>query len=156
MCIRDRVKTHWPQYEDGCLTGNRVADPANWRVAKSIFVADSEEKARNYALAEDGPYYFYYRSLFTKLVKAGRANLFKTDRHQADEDLDLDTIVRQLVIFGTPQSVTDQLLSFRDEIGPFGTLLYAGHDWKDKKLAVRSMELMATDVIPAINAAVGE
>ena len=82
--------------------------------------------------------------------------MFKTDRNQADEDLDLDTIVRQLVIFGTPQSVTDQLLGFRDEVGPFGTLLYAGHDWKDKKLAVRSMELMATDVMPAINAAVAE
>jgi len=150
------VKTHWPQYEEGCLTGNRVADPANWRVAKSIFVADTEEKARSYALAEDGSYYYYYRSLFTKLLKAGRANLFKTDQNQADEDLDLDTIVRQLIIFGTPQSVTDQLLGFRDEVGPFGTLLYAGHDWKDKKLAVRSMELMATDVIPAINAAVAE
>jgi len=153
---RKWVKTHWPQYEEGCLTGNRVADPANWRVAKSIFVADTEEKARSYALAEDGSYYYYYRSLFTKLLKAGRANLFKTDQNQADEDLDLDTIVRQLIIFGTPQSVTDQLLGFRDEVGPFGTLLYAGHDWKDKKLAVRSMELMATDVIPAINAAVAE
>ena len=59
------VKTHWPQYEEGCLAGDRVADPANWRVAKSIFVADSEEKARSYALAQDGPYYYYYRSLFT-------------------------------------------------------------------------------------------
>ena len=82
--------------------------------------------------------------------------MFKTDQNQADEDLDLDAIVRQLIIFGTPQSVTDQLLGFRDEVGPFGTLLYAGHDWKDKKLAVRSMELMATDVMPAINAAVAE
>jgi len=150
------VKTHWPQYKEGCLTGKRVADPANWRVAKSIFVADSEEKARNYVLAEDGPYYYYYRSLITKLVKAGRANLFKTNQNQDDKDLDLDTIVRQLVIFGTPQSVTDQLLAFRDEVGSFGTLLYAGHDWKDKRLAVRSMELMAIDVIPAINAAIAE
>ena len=150
------VKTHWPQYEKGCMAANRIADPANWRVAKSIFVADTEQKAREYALANDGPYYQYYKSLSTKLIKAGRANLFKIDQNQADVDLELDEIVRQLVIFGTPETVTDQLLAFRDEVGPFGTLLYAGHDWKDRELAVRSMELMATKVMPAINLATGE
>ena len=90
------------------------------------------------------------------MVKAGLANLFKIDQYHADVDLELDEIVRQLVIFGTPENVTDQLLAFRDEVGPFGTLLYAGHDWKDRELAVRSMELMAIDVIPAINAAITE
>jgi alkanesulfonate monooxygenase SsuD/methylene tetrahydromethanopterin reductase-like flavin-dependent oxidoreductase (luciferase family) len=138
------------------LLGQRAADPGNWRIAKSIFVADTEDQARKYALAEDGPYYYYYRSLITKLVKAGRANLFKIDQDQVDENLDLDEIVQQLIIFGTPESVTDQLLAFRDEVGQFGTLLYAGHDWKDRALAVRSMELMAADVMPAINSAIGE
>jgi len=150
------VKTHWPQYEKGCMLANRVANPANWRIAKSIFVADTEQKAREYALAKDGPYYYYYKSLSTKLVKAGRANLFKIDPNQADDELELDDIVRQLVIFGTPESVTDQLLEFRDQVGPFGTLLYAGHDWRDRELAIRSMELMATDVLPAINSVIGE
>jgi len=50
--------------------------------------------------------------------------------------------------------VVDQLLSFREKIGNFGTLLYAGHDWKDKKLARRSMELMATKVMPSIREAI--
>ena len=150
------VKTHWPQYEKGCMAANRIADPTNWRVAKSIFVADTEQKARKYVLANDGPYYHYYKSLSTKLIKAGRANLFKTDQNQSDVDLELDEIVQQLVIFGTPEKVTDQLLAFRDDVGPFGTLLYAGHDWKDRELAVRSMELMATKVVPAINLATGE
>ncbi len=34
------VKTHWPNYAAGCEKGGRKPDPANWRVAKSIFVAD--------------------------------------------------------------------------------------------------------------------
>jgi alkanesulfonate monooxygenase SsuD/methylene tetrahydromethanopterin reductase-like flavin-dependent oxidoreductase (luciferase family) len=57
------------------------------------------------------------------------------------------------VIYGTPDEVADQILAFRDEIGDFGTLLYAGHDWTDKKLARRSMELMAGEVMPAVNKA---
>jgi hypothetical protein len=57
------------------------------------------------------------------------------------------------VIWGTPEKVADDLLAFQDEIGDFGTLLYAGHDWQDRTLAIRSMELMAEKVMPAVNGA---
>jgi alkanesulfonate monooxygenase SsuD/methylene tetrahydromethanopterin reductase-like flavin-dependent oxidoreductase (luciferase family) len=148
------VKTHWPNYAQGCEKGGRRADPANWRVAKSIFVADDAKTARRYATDPSGPYHFYYRSLFTKLLRAGRANLFKTDPAQPDDSLSLETIIDQLVIHGTPDQVTDQVLAFRDEIGDFGTLLYAGHDWQDEKLARRSLQLMAEKVMPAVNQAI--
>jgi alkanesulfonate monooxygenase SsuD/methylene tetrahydromethanopterin reductase-like flavin-dependent oxidoreductase (luciferase family) len=50
------VKTHWPKYVEGCAAGNRPADLANWRVAKSVFVADDMETARRYATAPASPY----------------------------------------------------------------------------------------------------
>ena len=149
------VKSHWPKYVEGCENGGRVADPRNWRVAKSIFVADDEATAKRYATDPNGPYYFYYHSLFTKLKAAGRAELFKTDRNMPDDSLNVESIVDQLVIWGTPDSVTDQILEYRETIGAFGTLLYAGHDWMDKTLAKRSMELMATKVMPDVNTALG-
>ena len=37
-----------------------------------------------------------------------------------------------------------------------GTLLYVGHDWADPTLAKRSMELMAMEVMPRVNRALGE
>ncbi|MEA2951576.1 MAG: hypothetical protein QOJ96_1096, partial [Alphaproteobacteria bacterium] len=55
-------------------------------------------------------------------------------------------------IYGTPDSVADQLLAFRDEIGSFGTLLYAGKDWKDRELGRESMILMAEKVMPRVDA----
>jgi hypothetical protein len=39
-------------------------------------------------------------------------------------------------------------------IGEFGTLLYAGHDWQNEKLARRSLALMAEKVVPAVNKAI--
>ncbi len=60
------------------------------------------------------------------------------------------------MICGTPNSVADQILKLRERTGPFGTLVYAGHDWVDKKLSRRSMELMATEVMPRVNAALGK
>jgi alkanesulfonate monooxygenase SsuD/methylene tetrahydromethanopterin reductase-like flavin-dependent oxidoreductase (luciferase family) len=72
----------------------------------------------------------------------------------SDDSLTVEKIVDQLVIHGPPDAVTDQILHFRDEVGNFGTLLYAGHDWQDPKLARRSLELMAEQVMPAVNKAI--
>ena len=48
--------------------------------------------------------------------------------------------------------MADQLLAFQEEVGTFGTLLYAGKDWKDRELGRQSMILMAEKVMPRVNA----
>ena len=89
------VKSHWPKYVEGCERGGRPADPANWRVAKSVFVANDAATAKAYATDPDGPYVYYYRSLFTKLKKNGRIELFKTRRDQPDDEVTLEADLRQ-------------------------------------------------------------
>jgi alkanesulfonate monooxygenase SsuD/methylene tetrahydromethanopterin reductase-like flavin-dependent oxidoreductase (luciferase family) len=60
----------------------------------------------------------------------------------------------RLVIHGSVNSVVDQILALRDQVGDFGEIVYAGMDWVDERLARRSMELMATEVMPRVNAAI--
>ena len=146
------VKSHWPKYVQGCERAGRAIDPANWRVAKSVFVARDITTAKAYATDPDSPYVYYYRSLFTKLKRSGRIELFKTRRDQPDDEVTLEAICDKLIIWGTPESVADQLLAFQDDVGEFGTLLYAGKDWKDRALARESMILMAEQVMPRVNA----
>src|SRR3954466_9552345 len=146
------VNSHWPKYVEGCELAGRPADPANWRVAKSVFVAKDAATAKAYATDPDGPYVYYYRSLFTKLKRGGRLELFKTHRDQPDDEVTLEQICDKLIIHGTPESVADQLLAFQEETGRFGTLLYAGKDWKDRELGRQSMILMAEKVMPRVNA----
>lgn len=146
------VKSHWPKYVEGCERTGRPADTANWRVAKSVFVAKDAATAKAYATDPNGPYVYYYRSLFIKLKRGGRIELFKTRRDQPDDEVTLESICDKLIIHGTPESVADQLLAFQEETGPFGTLLYAGKDWKDRELGRRSMILMAEKVMPRVNA----
>lgn len=150
------VATHRQSYEEGCIQGGRPIDLGNWRVAKSIFVADDMDTARAYALGPNSPYVFYYKSLVTKLKKNGRSNLFKDDPDMSDDDVTLDYVLDRLVIWGTPDKVADDILALREEVGPFGTLVYAGHDWADVALARRSKVLMAEQVMPRINAAIGQ
>ena len=120
------VKSHWPKYVEGCERGGRTADPANWRVAKSIFVAKDAATAKAYATDPDGPYVYYYRSLFTKLKTSGRIELFKTRRDQPDDEVTLEMICDKLIIHGTPDSVADQLLAFQDEVGKFRYAVVCG------------------------------
>ena len=45
--------------------------------------------------------------------------------------------------------------TLREETGDFGELVYAGMDWVDPVLAKRSMQLLAEQVMPRVNAAIG-
>ncbi|MEQ8494212.1 MAG: flavin-dependent oxidoreductase, partial [Gammaproteobacteria bacterium] len=58
------------------------------------------------------------------------------------------------VIHGSPDTVAAKILSLREEIGDFGTLVYAAHDWVDKARMKNSMRLMAEEVMPRINRAI--
>ena len=146
------VATHLPKYLEGRLAGGLPADASGWRVARSIFVADSEATARAYARSESGPYGHYFQSMMMKRSRAGGGlSPFRTHPNQSDSEVTLSQALQTQVIAGTVESVVEQLLRFRHEVGPFGTLLYAGHDWADPRLARRSMELTATEVMPRVN-----
>ncbi|GIE97456.1 LLM class flavin-dependent oxidoreductase [Paractinoplanes rishiriensis] len=148
------VATHWPNYVQGKEAAGEVADPADWRIARTVFVADDAAVAEAYGRGNaDSPYRFYYSQMLKKMRKLGRLELFKTRRDQPDDEVTLDYVLDKLVITGTPESVTEQILSFREEVGDFGELVYAGLDWVDPRLAKRSMELMAQKVMPDVNAA---
>ena len=144
------VATHWTKL----VEGKPDAKPSDWRVAKSIFVADDDKVALRYGHSAEGPYHFYFKQLIRKLVGAGgRGNLFKLDQNQLDSEITADAITKKLVIAGSVDSVVEQLLAFRAKVGDFGTLLYPCHDWLDPALGRRSMQLMAEQVMPKLNAA---
>jgi alkanesulfonate monooxygenase SsuD/methylene tetrahydromethanopterin reductase-like flavin-dependent oxidoreductase (luciferase family) len=72
-----------------------------------------------------------------------------------DDAVSVDYLLDTMVIRGSPARVAEQILELRERAGPFGTLLYCGHDWADERLARRSMELMAEQVMPRVNSGSG-
>jgi alkanesulfonate monooxygenase SsuD/methylene tetrahydromethanopterin reductase-like flavin-dependent oxidoreductase (luciferase family) len=141
------VKTHWPKYVEGCARAGREARGEDWRVAKSIFVADDDATARRMR----GTFGYYFRNLLRKGQSSRGTTLFKHDPSVPEEAVTDDYLASQMLICGTPNEVADQLRAFREQIGPFGRLLYCGHDWgADAKAMRRSMELMAGKVLPQL------
>ncbi|MFT5182707.1 MAG: alkanesulfonate monooxygenase SsuD [Alphaproteobacteria bacterium] len=145
-----------PKFLEGQRNIGQPEDPSRWSIAKSIFVADDEDTARKYAKSEDGPYGFYFKNIMRKIERAGRMDLFKAYPDQPDAEVTVQHSLDTGVLAGTVDSVVDQILEFREVVGPFGTLMYTGHDWADVALSRRSMELMANEVMPKINKALGE
>lgn len=151
------VASHWANYAQGCEEAGRTPDTGDWRIARTIFVADDDATATAYGKTDaNSPYRFYYNQLYTKLKRGGRDAVFKYERDEPDENVTLDRIVDDLVICGTVNDVIDQILAFREEVGPFGELVMAGMDWVDEDLTKRSMQLLAEDVMPRVNDAIGE
>ncbi len=131
------------------------AKPADWRVARTIFVADDDATAAAYGRNDPAsPYLAYYSQILAKLQRSKRLYVMKTDRDQPDSEVTLDSVMDQVVIHGSVNRVVDQLLALHEQLGAFGEIVYAGMDWVDPRLAKRSMELMAEQVMPRVNAAI--
>jgi alkanesulfonate monooxygenase SsuD/methylene tetrahydromethanopterin reductase-like flavin-dependent oxidoreductase (luciferase family) len=149
------LKSHWDNYAQGKAAVGAKVDPAEWRVARTIFVADDDKTAARYGFEdENSPYKFYYRQLYGKMSRGPRIALFKASPDQRDEDVSIDGVLNRLVLHGSVNKVVDQILALREEIGDFGELVYAGMDWVDPQLARRSMQLLAEEVMPRVNAAI--
>jgi alkanesulfonate monooxygenase SsuD/methylene tetrahydromethanopterin reductase-like flavin-dependent oxidoreductase (luciferase family) len=119
-------------------------------VAKSIFVADDDATVRRLTRASGNPFAHYFRNLQRK-GQATRGNaLFKHDPALPDAAVTDDYLVSQMLIAGTVNEVVDRLHEFRERVGPFGRLLYCGHDWADPAAMRRSMQLMAEKVLPQL------
>jgi len=63
-------------------------------------------------------------------------------------------VIERLCISGSVDKVVDEILALREVTGDFGELVYASMDWVDEKLGRRSMQLMAEQVMPRVNAAI--
>jgi alkanesulfonate monooxygenase SsuD/methylene tetrahydromethanopterin reductase-like flavin-dependent oxidoreductase (luciferase family) len=144
------VKTHWPKYVEGCARAGREARGEDWRVAKSIFVAEDEATLRRMTRDPGNPFAYYFRNLQRKAQATRGSALFKHEPSVPDAALTDEYLVSQLLIAGTVDEVADKLIAFREQVGPFGTLLYCGHDWADPRAMRRSMELMAEKVLPRL------
>ena len=147
------LRSHWEKYAEGCEAAGRRPDPSVWRVSRSVLVTESDAEAEDY-LADPGSGLSFYYKFFIHSFAQGRKALFmiKPDPDMPDAATTVDAVKRGMIIAGSSSKVLDQLVALREEIGPFGTLLMAGHDWDRPALWKRSMELLATRGDAALHA----
>jgi alkanesulfonate monooxygenase SsuD/methylene tetrahydromethanopterin reductase-like flavin-dependent oxidoreductase (luciferase family) len=155
--LAKHLKSHWTNYAKGKAEAGQKADIADWRVARTIFVADDDKVAARYGRDDaNSPYRHYFGNMRAKMMRGNRLYVFKSHKEQPDEEITLDFVMQNCVFAGGVNKVVDQILAMHEETGDFGELVYAGMDWVEPALAKRSMELMAEQVMPRVNAAIGK
>ncbi|HQU42542.1 MAG TPA: LLM class flavin-dependent oxidoreductase [Pirellulales bacterium] len=144
---------HWRTYAAAALAAGRTPQRSDWKVCRSIFLADSTSEARRLARTNSlGRNYEYIGMLFDRGL--GR-KIYKRDLETSDADCNVDFLMDEQIIAGDVDEVLRRLLALVEETGTFGTLVLMSYDWDDKPSWLRSMELFARELMPALNRAVG-
>jgi alkanesulfonate monooxygenase SsuD/methylene tetrahydromethanopterin reductase-like flavin-dependent oxidoreductase (luciferase family) len=146
------VATHWQKYLEGCDEAGRRPEEGIWYVCRNMLVAKSDQEAYDRAHDPAGALHFYYGYLWHGLKVGNHTKAIKPDLSVPDELVTVDQLIDSLAIFGSPRTVADKLLAFRERVGPFGHLVLGATDWrgKNRDWEQESMRLLATDVLPLL------
>jgi len=143
---------NWATYAAAAEEAGRQADPANWRVARAIFLADTTREAEKLARSNTvGGNYEYIATLMDNAL--GNRGILKRDLDMPDADCNMDFWLKEQIIAGDVDEVLQRLLALIEECGPFGTLILMGFDWDDKASWLRNLDLFAKELMPALNKA---
>lgn len=143
----------WSTYEQAALEAGRQPDRGDWKIARSIFLADTTKEAQARARTNSlGQNYEYIGRLFDKGL--GR-KIYKRDLDMSDADCNLDFLMNEQIIAGDVEEVLRRLMQMVEETGPFGTLILMSYDWDDKASWLHSLELFAHELMPALNKQLG-
>ena len=146
------VADQWQTYAAAAVEAGRTPSRADFKVARSIFLADTTAEAVKRVRKNSlGRNYEYIGGLFDKGL--GR-RIYKRDLDMPDSQCQLDYLMTEQIIAGDVDEVLRRLLKLMEETGEFGTLVLMSYDWDDKASWVHSMELFAKELMPALNRAV--
>lgn len=145
------VASHWKKYLEGCEAVGRKPDPENWRVSRTIAVARTDEEARELVFGEGSNHRAFYDYHWEILRKMGFGAIVKADPKISDDEVTSDGRLEEMVIYGSPKTVAEKVMVFREKVGPFGRLVMAAGDWTNHRAKEEeSMRLLATEVQPLL------
>ena len=141
--------TQWDAYAQAARGAGHAPDRSRWRICRDVLVADTTdealEMARSGVMARD--FTVYFRNVMATL---GFLEHMKIGPDVRDEDIDLEYMLEHIWIVGSPEEVSARLRALHDDIGGFGVLLAYSHEWEPRDAWLRSMTLLAEEVMPSL------
>jgi len=144
------VASHWAVYSKACAERGIPARGENWRVSRNVLVAASEQEAYDHVFGELGSNRYFFTYIRDVLHRVNILVILKPRPDMPDAEATPEVILKECVIYGSPKTVLDKLVAFRERVGPFGTLLMTGLDWggPNAEWERTSMRLLAHEVMP--------
>ena len=106
---------------------------------------EAREEALHGTLGRDFQEYFLKLLPVVKMM-----DLVKIDTEMPDSDVNIEYLVDNIWIVGSPDEVAGKLRRLYEDVGGFGVLLAMGHEWHPRDKWERSMTLLAQEVMPRL------
>ena len=143
---------HWDAVLEGAARSGRTPDRAEWRIIRDVYVAPTDEEARE--LAINGIMGRCWREFLLPIyLGLGLGPFLKTDPSMSDDEIDLEYLADNLWLVGSAETVARKVMDLQDATGGFGVLVTISYDPRDELAAwERSQRMLVEDVLPRVNA----
>lgn len=142
------LPTQWGFAEEAAAAHGQVVDRRDWRVLMSWHLAETKEQARREAVHGLQRWHNEYN-----VHVLGRPGAVRVDDPWAllEQVAEGGASGGGAAVIGTPDDLVAAIRNLQDLTGGFGVVLGFAHDWANKESSMRSWEMMARYVIPALN-----
>ncbi|MBD1551511.1 LLM class flavin-dependent oxidoreductase [Pseudomonas typographi] len=146
----DALKSHWDTYSEAAVKAGYTPLRSNHAVSQTVFVADTDKEAKR--LVMEGPIgYCFQRYLIPIWWRFGMMDGFIKDKGASAKDVDLEWLVDNVFIVGSPDTVAEKINTLFAKAGGWGTLQVEAHDYVDDPSPwFKSLELISREVAPKI------
>ena len=142
------LPTQWGFAEEAALAHGQTVDRRDWRVMMAWHIAETREQARNEAVQGLHRWHNDYN-----VHVLGRPGAVRVE----DPWTLLDQVTETgaggggAAVVGTPDDLVAAIQHMREITGGFGVVLGFAHDWANREATLRSWDLVARYVVPAVN-----
>ncbi|KAF0967630.1 LLM class flavin-dependent oxidoreductase [Gordonia sp. YY1] len=139
----------WETYSTAAKEAGYNPSKADWRVCRDIFVADTDEEALD--LVRNGAMGTLWGKYNIPTFKGLGLGPLLTGGLIDEDDLDLDWMIENFFIIGSPDTVAARIEELYNAVGGFGTLVSFVHEYTDNPEPYRrSFELLGAKVAPQL------
>ena len=142
------LPTQWSFAEEAAAANGQTVTRNDWRVLMSWHIAETREQARKEAIMGLQKWHNEYN-----VDVLGRPGALRVE--------DPNELFAQVAVggaegsgaavIGTPDDLIEAILGLQEVTGGFGTVLGFANDWANNEATMRSWDLVARYVIPAVN-----
>ncbi|MCU1360104.1 MAG: class flavin-dependent oxidoreductase [Ilumatobacteraceae bacterium] len=145
------LPTQWGFAEESAAQHGQVVDRKNWRVLMAFHLAETKEQARREAVHGLHRWNNEYNADIL-----GRPGAIRVDDpwELLDQVTEGGAVGAGAAVIGTPDELIAAIQHLQQLTGGFGVVLGFAHDWANREATLRSWDLVARYVIPALNGSI--
>jgi limonene 1,2-monooxygenase len=143
----EQLPKHWQVCEEKAKEHDQSVDRSQWRLVVPMHIAETREQAR-----ADMEFGSLRLARYMEHVGGAPPPWASSTERMIEEWTGPGLVIFGRLTLGTPEDAIATIESLIERSGGFGTVLLLGHNCANPAATVKSYELIARNVIPAINA----